>query len=290
MKFKIFILFFFLFLIFASDVSAQVVINEFSSWESSGDWVELYSDEDVDISGWILRDTASTVVNTIPSEISIGPSTSKFFIIGAKNRLNKNEDIIKLYKEDDSTLVNQVSYGDEADVCVPNQGQSAGRFPDGTGSFVRFASHTEGTTNTSSQDPCPTPTPEPATPEPAKQTASPSPSESPSSTPKPTVKAAATKKPTSKPKVIEEESDENGEDFILGLREELETDAPSSESEGKKKFPILAGLFIVGGLGVIGFAGFSFIKNKRKTYNNVKDGKKGTVDDNNQQSTGTESL
>ncbi|MBU1200803.1 lamin tail domain-containing protein [Patescibacteria group bacterium] len=174
-----------IFLAFPKVINAQIVINEFSSWESSGDWVELYSDEDTDISGWILRDTASTKVNTISSGVSIGPSTSKFFVFDAKNRLNKDGDTIKLFKEDDFTLVDQVSYGDDdqADVCIPNEGQSVGRSPDGTGNFVRFISQTRDATNSASQDPCPTPTPTP--------TEEPAPTDEPTSVP--------TKKPTSIP-------------------------------------------------------------------------------------------
>jgi len=84
------------------------VINEMSTWETSGDWVELFSPDDVDISGWKLRDSASTIVETVPQGVSIGPSSSKYYVISAGNRLNRDEDTIRLLMTDDSTLVNEI--------------------------------------------------------------------------------------------------------------------------------------------------------------------------------------
>ena len=55
--------------IFAKGASAQVVINEMST-DGSSDWIELFSSEDIDISGWILKDTTGEV-DTIDSYISI---------------------------------------------------------------------------------------------------------------------------------------------------------------------------------------------------------------------------
>ncbi|MGB6881719.1 MAG: hypothetical protein WBD86_00205 [Microgenomates group bacterium] len=40
-------------------------------------------------------------------------------------------------------------------------------------------------------------------------------------------------------------------------------------------FPFFAGFLLIGGVGLIGFTGFSFIKGKQKTYNNAKDKKDG---------------
>jgi hypothetical protein len=57
-KYKFFLpIFFFLFFIFAPEVSAQVVINEFSS-RGDTEWVELYNKgmNDVDITNWTISD------------------------------------------------------------------------------------------------------------------------------------------------------------------------------------------------------------------------------------------
>ncbi|MEJ2348072.1 MAG: hypothetical protein P8Y17_02625, partial [Patescibacteria group bacterium] len=104
-----------------------------------------------------------------------------------------------------------------------------------------------------------TPTPEPIE--------SPTPSSSPESTPtpKPTATAIATKKPTSTPEVI---GVETTNDDISDLREGLKPDEPEEEEETKKKFPLIAGLFLFGGVVLIGFASFSFLKNNKKEYNN----------------------
>ena len=164
-----------IFLFWTKNVLARVVINEFSS-SSSNDWVELYSDEDIDISGWILRDNASSIVKAIPKYTLIGPSGSvpKYYVIDASNRLNIDTDKVILLKSDDSTIVDQVSYGGEGKVCAPTGNQTIGRFPDGTGNFVRFSVATDWRENNAPQDPCPTPTPTP-TPSPILTT-SPTPS------------------------------------------------------------------------------------------------------------------
>lgn len=99
--------------------------------------------------------------------------------------------------------------------------------------------------------PSPTPTPSPPTPSPTK-----------TPTPKPTVKATT----ASEPQTF---STPNGE--ILGLREGLMADeSPSSSAEGEKKgFPFFAILLIVGGIGFMGAAGYSFYKSKKEEgYNN----------------------
>ena len=142
-------------------VSAQVVINEFGSYETSGDWVELYAYEDTEISGWIIRDTTS-IVETISTGVTIGPSSSSYYVVEVGNRLNRNGDVIKLLKADDSTLVNEIVYGDAGGVCSPESGQSAGRYPDANSTIERFSSPTKGSSNDAATlAPCSTPTTEP---------------------------------------------------------------------------------------------------------------------------------
>ena len=70
----------FLLTIFQTTISAQVVINEFSS-STSDDWIELFAYENTDISGWILDDDGTTTdMKDIPSDIIIGPSSNQFYV------------------------------------------------------------------------------------------------------------------------------------------------------------------------------------------------------------------
>jgi len=226
------IIFFFL---FPRDVYSQVVINEFSSFDSSNDWVEIYSSQDVDISGWILRDSASSKVSTIPEDTSIGPSSSYFYIIDAKNRLNKgfnkDGDKIRILKSDDTTEVDSIIYGDieGSAICAPsNSNQSIGRIKDGGGVFVRFAISTKASPNTTSEAPCPTLTPSPSpTPVPTQK---PTLTPKPTTTPKPTLVPTLTPSPT--PYVISA-YDASSEDIVLASSsieyEDLDEIASSSE-------------------------------------------------------------
>ena len=57
--------------IFVPNVSAQVVINEFSSTDSS-DWIEIYNTSSTDVvnlSGWVIKDTAVSSVHEFSGEL-----------------------------------------------------------------------------------------------------------------------------------------------------------------------------------------------------------------------------
>ena len=249
--------------LFSDSVKAQVVINEFSSFESSGDWVELYAIEDATISGWILRDTATSKMATIPQGISIGPSnTSRFYTINVGDRLNRDGDVIKLLKQDDSTLVNQISYGTQGEVCVPGQGQSVGRYPDANATIDRFSSPTQGASNNNAVlDPCPTPTPS-ASPTPTSST---SPSQTPTSTPTKTPTPIPTPIKTPIPAKIPSPSPTGSpETFVLG--KETVFPSPQATENPKAKFPFLAIIFIILGMGLIGYSVISIIKSAKKSY------------------------
>jgi len=113
---------------------------------------------------------------------------------------------------------------------------------------------------TSTPTPTPTPTLGPTS------TPIPTPTKTPTPTPKPTVKAVVTKKP----KVISTKTTSDEEESeILGLREGLEPPSPTPipESEEKGKIPITAILFVLGGLGFMGVAGYPFLKSMKKRYN-----------------------
>jgi len=263
-----------LFLFVSERIYAQVVINEISSFESTGDWIELYAFEDVDMSGWIIRDSATSIISTVENGTVVGPSANPFFIIDASNRLNKSGDIVKLYKSDDVTLVDQLPYGDQGGVCAPQSGQSIGRYPDANSTIERFSSPTQGTSNnTSTLNPCPSPTPEPL----PTNTSTPKPTftPKPTSTPIPTATSIPTNTSTLSPKPStkedlqmdkEEKSDvENREPEILGAEKDSQTPNSSDEiNKEEKKFPLVAGALVLVGAGFLGFSAFLFLKNRKK--------------------------
>jgi hypothetical protein len=75
---------------------------------------------------------------------------------------------------------------------------------------------------------------------------------------------------TKKPKIISTKTTSDEEESeILGLREGLEPPSPTPipESEEKGKISITAVLFVLGGLGFMGVAGYPFLKSMKKRYN-----------------------
>lgn len=258
--------------LFINNVSAQVVINEIYSWESSGDWIELYAFEDTDISDWVVRDLADTPIKTISDGTIIGPGYSMYFIIDAGNRLNKDGDVVKLFKSGGMISVDEISYGNNGGVCAPQQGQSIGRYPDANTTIDRFSVPSKNASNNDSVlAPCPTPTSMPSnTPVPSatsKPTFTPTPA--PTNTPTPTPTPIPTKTPT--PTKVSDDSEEESQ--ILGAvdDEEINDDEEKLESEKKGgKFPLASGAFILVGLGLISFPVVNYLRLK-KGYNHKDD-------------------
>jgi hypothetical protein len=275
--------------IIVKSVSAQVVvINEFSPSTAWDDWVEIYSSEDTDISGWYLTDeTGDKIPNAgaiFPVGTFIGPSTSKFYVVDVNNRLNKDGgDIVRLYSID-GTLKDEIIYGKENSVCLPDTPGSIGRYQDGETYIDKFSLSSKGSENKfENLSPCPSPTPEPTqTPVPTNEpTSTPKPTSTP--TPKPT--ATLTPKPTSTPKPtnipssdqevkVEDKTDELRTE-VLGLKEGDSSD--SGNNDGRSKLPILPIILIVSGTGFLGFSGFIFLKQGKKEYN-LDNGEKGKSD------------
>jgi len=267
----------FLLTIFQTTISAQVVINEFSS-STSDDWIELFAYENTDISGWILDDDGTaTDMKEIPSDIIIGPSSNQFYVVEVSNRLNNGGDILILLKPDRSE-VDRISYGDKGGVCTPSELGSIGRYPDANSTIERFktALSKGSSNNTSELDPCPTPTPEP--------TDSPTPTTKPTNTP--TSKPTSTSVPTSKPKatstvaptISEEDSQETGEgqtlkvgsngiNEVLGIKDVGKKESKAADEEVEKKFPFFALIPILLGVGLIGSSFYYFLRQRKKEYN-----------------------
>ncbi|MBU0572454.1 lamin tail domain-containing protein [Patescibacteria group bacterium] len=258
-----FLIFFVFTFIFTSKVSAQVEIkiNEVlpnpSGDDKEGEWIEIYNSSDTPfvIDGYKLSDRND-------KQIVLSGSVEKWLVIYPKGEsgfavANSDSTTITLLGPDDSEIDKFIYVGSSED-------KSWGRIPDGGGINSEKLNPTPGGANEA--PPIPTPTSNP-TPNP---TSTPVPTESP--TPKPTVLAVATKRPTITPRPVVNNNEGDDGDYVLGLRDGLSSPSPDPEEEVEKKFPFMAGLFLVGGTGLIGIAGYTFIKNGKKEYN--KDSKK----------------
>lgn len=245
------------FLIFPSEVKANILINEFSSGSSHDDWVELYNTatESADLSGYILSDSGPNSKNLSGSIPSYG-----FFVIDFNNYLNTPIDSVQLYNG--TNLVDSIPYGGTNQVCSPDETQSVGRYPDGNNTIERFATPTKGSSNNSvTLAPCPTPTPEPTQSPTPTQSSSPAPSPTPTKTPTPLPKT-----PTPTPMGIRDNSATPQAD-VLGIRNSListDTPSPSASAGNSASFPIIAGAFIIGGVGLTGFAVSMAIKKQKE--------------------------
>ena len=257
----------FLFFLVA-DVSAQVVINEFSPSE---EWVELYnlSPEPIDITGWTLSDEIN------PSKTlsgTIGSYPSGYFVYqNSGNWLNNDTDTVTLTRGDGTT--HTISYGKSGGICKPNDGntQSIGSLSDGQASgdkFDRFSVATKGLNNSGGTlNPCPTPTPTPTSTPTASPTATPTP------TPSPTPSKTPTPKPTTKatPMALLDDSPPPANSEVLGLRGGLATLSPESQVGGsttQNSSPFLPWFFIIPGVGLILYTSFRLFKNVKEGYNN----------------------
>lgn len=256
------VLFLLVFLLSVKNISAQVVINEFLPNPSSGeDWVELYSETDLDISGWILDDghNTSTDMATVGQGIVIGPSTSKYYSINVGSRLNQSDDFVYLLKPDRSN-VDSKEY-----TSAPASDVSIGRYPDGQSwgmctpsknsqnSSCTFPTPVPTATPTSTPNPTSTPTPT------STSTVVPTPVKT--LTPKPKATSTPTASPSSSPEVL-------GETAPPTLSP---TQTPESAPGNESNLPIVPIVLI--GLGVLSIAAafFPVIKNfylsKVKGYN-----------------------
>ena len=262
---------------------ASPLINEFSVAPSDKyDWVELYSSESVDISGYKLADETG-VFETIPASTTLGPGI--YYVVSKYQRLDNEGDTIILKDTQDQT-VDQISYGGEGEVCIPSSEGSIARIPDGGNVYDRLLVNSKGAANSqTATDPCPSPTPIPTntsapTPNPTDSpvpTKTPTPTKAPTSTTTPTIKAAPTINLIITPTTFlgEEVNENNQGDLLLagsGVLGEENTiaDNVSTKSGSNKKdkpFPVFAIFFIVTGGIFISFAVFLFVKQRKMREN-----------------------
>jgi hypothetical protein len=249
-----FILISFLFLFLFPAVAKAQTINEFVA-DGNPEWVEFYNatgsadylkeywlDDDTDF----INDGGDKGGNKIRlTDLNTDSEMYPYFEIDSSSDFfNNSGDYVVLF---DATgkIVSKYQYSSSQGFGV-----SIGSNPDGSGNFYFLVSSTKGAANSEHQ-PTPTPT---STPTPT-ETPTPTPTISPTSTPKPTKKPSPTPRPTIDPQSNQGES-------VLGLREELEpSSTPTSEPEDNK-FPIMAGVLMIGGVGFFGLASFPFIKQK----------------------------
>jgi hypothetical protein len=207
-KFFLLLLLFFIFLLSSKPTFAEttVVINEFFS-DGSNDWIELYnnSDAEVNLNGWVIKDTASSPVYTFKDWLI---PKQGFCVVDVSSRLNNNGDRIELYKEND--VVDCVAYGDgnkqfcegttQSEVKAPSNPETAGSTPDGgvdwviksvTREYSNSAESEPETKNTCYLQSTPTQIPPTSTPPPPTNTSVPA-----TNTPIPATKAPP--KPTTK--------------------------------------------------------------------------------------------
>lgn len=260
-----------------------VVINEFSSAASNSsdsdwpDWVEVYKGGE-DIALYELKDAAGNI-----KVLSDAACNGEFCTVDWSNKLNNSGDTIMLVLvSDPENVIDSVTYGAEGTVCSPDHGQSIGRVvlteaADPGNTIERFAISSKGLSNYGSVlAPCPSPTPIPtptptSTPKPTNTpapTSTPTPKATSAPTPKPTIRP--TTRPTTEPKINPPElsdSSDNTDNLraeILGSNTEGD-DEPSADAG--RKFPVFPTLFMSLGTGLLGFAGFTFIKQRKKEYN-----------------------
>lgn len=165
MKKQIFIICLVIFCLFPDESFASPVINEFSS-STSDDWLEIYNPDatPADLSLYRIRD--STENNKLDLSGSLMPQG--FIVFEWSNKLNNAGDIIKLVLISDNSSIDQITYGNQGGLIVPEVNQSAGRISDGAPNWTVFSSPSKGSSNNSSPAFTP-PTPTPSkTPTPTK--------------------------------------------------------------------------------------------------------------------------
>jgi hypothetical protein len=151
---------------------ATVTVNEISPM-SDPDWVELYNDssESADLAGFRLRDSTETNKRDLTGQmLPYGYSVIQF-----GNLLNNKGDTVRLLQitGDGEIMLEEVTFGENGSVCMPDEGGTIGRQTDGRESFVVLGSATPGNSNSGSPVvPCASPTSVPAhSPKPSHTTA-----------------------------------------------------------------------------------------------------------------------
>lgn len=140
-------------------VHAGILINEFSTG-SGTDWVELVnvSTESASLTSYRIRDGTDSNKRDLSGELA----PFAYTVIEFANALNKKGDRVRLtvVREGTEQTLDEAVYGDQGGTCIPGDGMTIGRLPDGTGGFTVLTAATKGSANTAASPvPCLTPTP-----------------------------------------------------------------------------------------------------------------------------------
>lgn len=247
--------------LFASKVSAQVVINEVSpngtGSSEPDEFIELYNfgSTPITISNWTITDTSGSVNTYIIPTSSIDPGQ---FISFRRNvtdiTLNNDGDGVVL-KDETNTIKDEVSFGSYA------EGKSISRIPDGTGGFVNNTNLSEGLPNIVPPTPTPTPTATPTSTPTSTPTPTPTPTKT--STPAPTKTPIPTPSKTSTPTESPQEQSSSASGSVLGLEYISPSPIATQSSEIKNKSSILALVLIGAGVIFIGLSIYLALKTSK---------------------------
>ncbi|MEK7580926.1 MAG: lamin tail domain-containing protein [Patescibacteria group bacterium] len=185
---------FFLFFAPKNLLAANITINEFLA-EPAGDekeWIEIKSDESVDLSNYYLKDKVGT-----KKDLGTIQNCGSYYLWelsgGAGYLNNSGEESIFLYDPQDALVDSYENWTN------PGESKTLSRIPDGNGDFQE-ADVTKCAQNTAPADPTPSPDPSPTS-APSSTTSTKSPSPTPKSSPKSTAKSPSpTPKPSTQPK------------------------------------------------------------------------------------------
>lgn len=268
---------------------AQVLINEIAVAPSDKqDWLEIYSPDEMDISGWVLSDESGEFYTFPPGTVL---HAGGYISVAKYQRFNNDSDTI--YLKNAGQLIDFIAYGRDDQVCIPGPEGSIIRIPDGGNTIERSKTTSRDSSNNMSElDPCPTPTSLPS----ATPTSTPVPTSTPkpTATPKPsatskpavvnsntpTLSLTATPKPTSGQSlsvtstisttpisVFSQEADptslitENTADQVSVPR------VLGEKTSAIQKVPLFPLLLIIAGLVLLVFSLFPIIRNIKKRYN-----------------------
>jgi hypothetical protein len=265
------LIFLFLYLLFPSNVAAQVVINEVNPSE---EWVELYN----------LEQSSTSLANCylhLHQEnysgqkiiFSENDTVEKFKLVQkgdynwSSNWLKDNQDQVILKCADFSDMVD---YGEDSASGVEEPtGKSLGRNPDGTGHFYILESSTPGSENSSIAPPTATPTLKPtSTPKTAEVKSAQVNYEEKTIHIQPTISKQQPQKFEVTGTISASQS---AAELVLGIQSTFPNDQQTASESStvqtqKNKNPLLIGVIVLGGLSFIGSAAYPVLKKYRMGY------------------------
>jgi hypothetical protein len=221
--------------LFAKDVFAQVVINEFVP-NADEEWVEFHNaSESADFikEYWIDDDPNGGKAKKQLTALNIDNPKYPYFSLGS-GYLNNSGDKIILY-DNNNNIIDQYEFS-----SVPGPGLPIGRYPDAIGSFAFLTTATLGASNAS---PVAQPTPT------LSPTSSPTPSPSPRPTPTSTSKSTAT--PQAKEVVAMSIEEFANMPTPVSLPSSAEPSTSPIPSASENAVPVLAAGLTLGGGGFL---------------------------------------